>query len=404
MRALILIAVAGLLGPLLGSFRRWPVPVVVGEVIGGIIIGPAVLGWVSIADPVVNILHTAGFAVLMFTVALHLPLRDKTLRKGIRPASLAIVGTFAVGFALGGLISWLLGLPHLWTWGLLCANSSAALALPVLRPEPDKPIDESTGRLVVWIAGADLLAVLLVPLTTSSRGLGKVVLGSLIVTAVAWVSFFALRALGRRRWWSELRTQSRHRGWGVDLRVALILLFGLTWIAQGSGTSALVAGFAAGIAVSALGADERLLTEVVGIGEGFFIPAFFVALGTTLRPQSLVDSKALELVALLVAGSLLAHLAGSLLVRLGGRGTLVSSAQLGVPAAVVTIGAAGHWLRPAEATAIMGVALISIGLCSLGAAIHSQPLPRDRGTLTHLLAPFTHPGETDAGPLGPSSV
>jgi Kef-type K+ transport system membrane component KefB len=170
----------------------------------------------------------------------------------------------------------------------------------------------------------------------------------------------------------------------------LILVFGLTWIAETSGTSALVAGFASGIAVAAAGADDRLLTEVVGIGEGFFIPAFFVALGTTLRPQALGNKTALTLAGLLVVASIGTHYVGSLVARSGWRGTFVACAQLGVPAAVVTIGTANGWLPASQATAIMGVSLLSIGLCSFGALLSERPTRiRDRGTLTHLLAPFS---------------
>ena len=390
MKALILLSVAGLLGPLLGSVRRWPIPVVVGEVLGGILIGPAVLNLVSLQDPVVDVLHRAGFAILMFTLALHLPLRDRSLRHGVRPAIAATLGSFFVGALVGLGIAHLLHLSHAFVWGLLAANSSAALALPILRPNPSDALDESTGRLVAWIALADLAAVLLVPLTTSSGSLWKVAAGSLLVTAVGWLGYAILRLLGRTPWWRQVRLNSRERGWGVDLRTALILVFGLTWIAEISGTSALVAGFASGIAVAATGADDRLLTEIVGIGEGFFIPAFFVALGTSLQPQALTDPTALELMGLLIAASLVTHYVGAVLSRSGWRGTFVASAQLGVPAAVVTIGSAKGWLPASQATAIMGVSLVSIGLCSLGAVLSSKPARiRDRGTLTHLLAPFS---------------
>ncbi len=381
--------IAGLLGPLLSSYKRWPIPVVVGEVLGGIIIGPAVLGWVSLEDPVVSALHRAGFALLMFTVALHLPLRDRTLRHGVRRATIATVATFIGGAIAGWLIAGILDVGRPWLWAILVANSSAALALPVLRADPTVALDEATGRLVVWIAMTDLVAVLFVPLVTAKGSILTVVLGSLLVTAAAWAAFYSLRWLGGTAWWRSVQIRSRLQGWGVDLRVALILLFGLTWIAIGSGTSALVAGFASGFAVASLGANDRLLTEIVGIGEGFFIPAFFVALGTSLRPHSVLDAKALSLVGLLVAGSLAAHFLGALLSRSGWRGTFVASAQLGVPAGIITIGTSEGWLSPPEASAIMAVSMISIGLCTIGAALASRPIHvRDRGTLTHLLRPL----------------
>src|ERR1019366_3356970 len=74
-----MIVLAGLGGPLLGVLGRSFVPVVVGEILAGVLVGPAVLGAVHPAGATVSFLGEIGFAMLMLTVGMHLPLRDRRL-------------------------------------------------------------------------------------------------------------------------------------------------------------------------------------------------------------------------------------------------------------------------------------------------------------------------------------
>ncbi|NCY16020.1 MAG: cation:proton antiporter, partial [Actinobacteria bacterium] len=68
MGAVAVIVAAGLLGPLLAVWRRFPMPVVIGEILAGFLVGPQLLDIVHPDEPVVVALHDAGFALLMFTV------------------------------------------------------------------------------------------------------------------------------------------------------------------------------------------------------------------------------------------------------------------------------------------------------------------------------------------------
>jgi Kef-type K+ transport system membrane component KefB len=91
-----------------------------------------------------------------------------------------------------------------------------------------------------------------------------------------------------------------------------VMLFALAWVGPKLGTSMLVAGFAAGLLVSAFGVSTRLTTQIVGIGEGFLIPAFFVVLGTALEPNGLTTVHGLILMAGLIIGTVVVHLFGGL--------------------------------------------------------------------------------------------
>ena len=100
--------------------------------------------------------------------------------------------------------------------------------------------------------------------------------------------------------------------WALDLRLALLSLFVLAWIAVRSGTSILIAGFAVGLVVAVIGGPKRLSTQVTGIAAGFFVPLFFVTLGAKLDLRAVVEKPSiLELTALLIVANVAVHIVGA---------------------------------------------------------------------------------------------
>ena len=86
---LALIVAAGLAGPLLAASRRAFVPVVVGEILAGVVLGRSGLDVVNADNETLSFLADAGFAMLMLTVGMHVPLRDARLRRGLGRGALA---------------------------------------------------------------------------------------------------------------------------------------------------------------------------------------------------------------------------------------------------------------------------------------------------------------------------
>lgn len=80
---LALVAVVGMAGPLLASVPRLRIPVVIGELAVGLLIGRTGFGLVDPADPTFSLLADIGFALVMFVVGTHVPIRDVTLRSSI---------------------------------------------------------------------------------------------------------------------------------------------------------------------------------------------------------------------------------------------------------------------------------------------------------------------------------
>jgi Kef-type K+ transport system membrane component KefB len=374
---LALIVVAGLAGPILAASRRAFVPVVVGEILAGVILGRSGLDVVPADNATLSFLAEAGFAMLMLTVGMHVPLGDRRLRRALRPGALA-AAVAAIAAPVGGLVvAALTGTGHIAIYAVLLASGSAAIVLPTLQ---ERKLDGPEALVVIaQVTVADVAAILAVPLVLQPSRATDALLGGLLIAACALIVFFVARSLRPRRWVHRLRKRSKRRGWALDLRLALAVLFGLAWIAQESGTSVLLGGFSMGLVVAAIGGPKRLSTQVRGVAEGFFIPLFFVVLGARLDVSALVEQPDLLLVtAALIVLNLVVHALAALATRQPPAAGLIATAQLGVPAAVVQIGLQEHVITPGLGAAVTLAALATLGLCAFGTSLLARrigPLP-----------------------------
>jgi Kef-type K+ transport system membrane component KefB len=380
---LALVVAAGLVGPLLASLRRFGPPVVVGQIAAGLAIGTSGFGWVDPSDPLLNGLANVGFALLMFVVGTHLPVRERHLRSALVVGAGVAATVGALAALAGKVLAPLVGLDRPAVLAVLLATSSGAVALPVLQAlgRSDRIVLVAT----VWVAIADVSTVVLLPVVLATGGVRRVLFGGLLVV-VAAVGLLMLAKAGRdHRWVHRMRQLSRDRGWGLDLRISLLALFACAWLATRFGTSILIAGFAVGAVVALLGQPRRVAQQLVGIGEGFAIPLFFVHLGAQLDLGALLRSpRALAFAGALAAVAITIHVVASLVWRLPPGIGLLASAQLGVPAAVVSIGLATNQLTAAQGAAVMASLLVTLGACAVGGAVLGHS-----GSLTDASAPVT---------------
>jgi Kef-type K+ transport system membrane component KefB len=362
---LLAIVLAGLGGPLLGLSERRFVPVVIGEIAAGVLVGETGLEIVDPSEPTLAFLGEVGFAMLMLTVGMHLPLRDPQLAGALRGGAVlaAIVGVLAVpaGFAAATIA----GTGHAAVFAVVLASGSAAVLLPALQETRAEGPDVLAVMAQVTIA--DVVTILSVPIVLQPERTGDAALGAALVTVAVAALYGASRLLAGHRWVDHVRRMSKRRHWALDLRLSLLVLFLLAWIAQKSGTSVLIAGFGAGVTVALIGGPKRLSTQMRGVADGFFIPLYFVLLGAQLDLRGLVSDPAmLALTGALAALNVAIHLAAVALVRRPLSAGLTATAQLGVPAAVASLGLAESVLSSTVATAIVAAAVVSLGVCTIG--------------------------------------
>jgi Kef-type K+ transport system membrane component KefB len=365
---LTLIILAGLGGPLLASSRRILVPVVVGELLAGVALGKTGAGLIHADNPTIAFLGDIGFAVLMMAAGMHVPLRNKQLLGSLLQGAIAVAVSAALGVGGGLLIANVLGFGHPAIWAVLLATGSAAIVLPALEEAGVGP--EKAILAMAWVTLADITTIVAVPLVMNPSKAVRAGLGALAVTGGGLVVLGVARLLSREHVVHALRRLSGPRAWALDLRVSLIALFALAALAQLIGTSIMIAGFAAGLVVAVEGGPQRLSDQVAGVAGGFLVPVFFVVLGASLNVRALVQTpKELELAAGLVVGMIAVHILAGMAIRAPVWTSMIVTAQLGVPAAVVKLGLAQGVLVPGEGAAVIVGAIASIGICAAGVAI-----------------------------------
>ena len=129
---LVLIGVVALLGPLLSLPRSWRIPVVIGELIGGIIIGSSGFGLVDSTDKTFTFLANLGFGLTMFVAGSHVPLRNADIRPLLFWGLVRTAGVGVIAAIFGVILAEVFHTGHAAVYAVLMASSSAALILPVV--------------------------------------------------------------------------------------------------------------------------------------------------------------------------------------------------------------------------------------------------------------------------------
>src|SRR5271163_4684884 len=205
-----------------------------------------------------------------------------------------------------------------------------------------------------------------------SGGPATAALGALAIAGCAVVLFVFLRVVDRRALLERLHGYSQKHQLALELRTNLFVLFALAALAVNTHVSIMLAGFALGLVIAAVGEPRRLARQLFGITEGFFGPLFFVWLGASLQVRELGSHPKFILLGVgLGLGAVLAHCVGRLL---GQPITLavLSAAQLGVPVAAATIGTEEHLLAAGESSALMFGALLTIACASIAGALAAR--------------------------------
>lgn len=366
---LALIGAIALLGPLLAVPRGLAIPVVIGEVCAGLAIGDSGLGLFDTTDATATFLADLGFALVMFEAGTHVPLRDPHLRSGIRRGAARCVAIGVLAALAAVAIDRMFHNDHLGLYAVLMASSSAAVIMPIV--ESHRLSGPAIVEMLPQIALADAACIVALPLVIDPPRAGSAALGSVAVIACA-VGMYALlrymKASGLRK---KMHSVSEERRFALELRVDLVVLFALAALAVATHVSIMLAGFALGVAVAAVGEPRRLARQVFGVTEGFFGPYYFVWLGASLDLNALWAHRGMIWLGVTLGiGAVVVHAAMWVTGQPVAVGAL-TSAQLGVPVSAVTLGTQLDLFVPAEGPAILLGALITLAVASLAR-------PRDR--------------------------
>ena len=367
---LAVILAAGILGPVLAWSRHWQVPVVIGELIAGVLLGRTGIGYLHAANPGFVLLANLGFALVMFVAGSHVPMRNPALRPALWTGLLraAVVGVAAA--VLGVALAAWFGTGHGAMYAVLMASSSAALILPIV-----DSLRLGTGpvlEMLPQVAIADTVCIVALPLAIDPARAVRAAVGAVAVLAAAGLIFVVLRYFERRGVRHRVHVVSEKRKFALELRINLVILCVLAALAIQMHVSIMLAGFAFGLGVAAIGEPRRLARQLFALTEGFLGPVFFVWLGASLDLRALGTHPSLiGLGVLLGIGAAVAHLVPRGLgqpVSLG----LLAAAQLGVPVAAAAVGTQTGTLVPGEASAMILGALVTIALATAGGSLAAR--------------------------------
>jgi Kef-type K+ transport system membrane component KefB len=366
---LALIAAVAVLGPVLALRRSWHLPVVLGELAGGIALGPTGLGLLQAHNDTFTFLADIGFALVMFVAGSHVPVGDR-LRTALRTGACRAVGVGVLSAALGVVLAKMFGTGHAPLYGVLLTSSSAALILPIV--DSVHLAGAPVLQMLPQVAIADVACIVALPLVVDTGHAGRAALGALAVLLAATVLFAILRYLQRSGLRRRAHRMSAERKFALELRVSLVILFALAALATATHVSIMLAGFSLGLAVAAVGQPRRLARQLFAVTDGFFAPLFFVWLGASLDLRELGRHPSMIGLGLaLGVGAVMTHAA----MRLTGQPTAIAAltaAQLGVPVAAATIGAQSGLLRPGEPAALLLGALLTIVVAVLSASLAAR--------------------------------
>ncbi len=379
---------AALLGPLLAAGRRPLVPVLIGELAAGAILGRTGFRLLDASMQPLAAFYALGFAMLMLSAGTRVDLRSPDLRAGAPRAALTVGVVCLLSIPAGWAVAVGLGVPNPWLLAVLLAGSSAALVFPIL--EERGLAGPRVAFLVTWVLIADALTAVLMPLALTGPGQIPLALaGDAAIVAIGAAVVLAFRPRPVQARMLVYFERSRQRGWALQLRLSILLLLVLATIAVSSGGSELIAGFVAGIVISTLREPGRLALQLSGLAQGFFVPAFFVLLGTKLDLRAMVsDPRAIGLAVAMAVGSVVVHVLASLVTG-GGRRRLpagfMASAQLGLPAAAASLGLASGKMAPALAAALVAGGCLTLIPALVGAAL-TAPGPAPEGAAAKVAA------------------
>ncbi|WP_143288661.1 monovalent cation:proton antiporter family protein [Calderihabitans maritimus] len=352
------------------------IPVVVGEILAGLVIGKSGLNVVT-ADPWLDFLATFGFTYLMFLSGLEVDLEGINLSRvnNKRPqiarlltgALLYFVATLILSFLIA-LFLWQQKLiKNPWLLALIFSTTSLGIVVPVLKERG--LIDTSLGQnILISAVLADFLTMFLTTVLVALATTGPT--HEVLLILVLFVAFFLLYRTGLVL--SRLPIMRNLAGATSEIQVrgALATMLFFISLAQELGSEIILGAFLAGVIISLLsrrGSSLRLKLDAIGYG--FFIPIFFITVGSQLDLAVLVHSHtALILVPAFLVSAFLVKVIPALFFRSYSNlreklaaGILLSS-RLSLIIAVSTIGLRLGAISETTHAAVIIVAIVTSSL------------------------------------------
>ncbi len=287
-----MLAVFGTAKLLAEVFERLRQPAIVGEILAGVLIGPAVLGWVT-PSPILTTLADLGVMFLLFRVGLET--RSSQFMKVGRTALLVATLGVVAPFALGWWVMALWGQPRVEAIFVGAALVATSVGITARLLSERGLLGQRASRVILAAAVIDDVLGFMVLAVVSAVAREHVRIPELILSAALAAGFTAVVARFGSGTVIRLfpHIQRGLRTGEVQFNIALIAMFALAAIAASTGVAALIGAFLAGMAFSG-SLEERVHTLSSGVSE-LLTPFFLVGIGLHLNLHALANGPTLAL-------------------------------------------------------------------------------------------------------------
>jgi len=370
--SLAVVAAVAFVAPLaLGLVPALRLPAVVLEIVLGIVVGPAVLGWVHVDGPV-RVMSLLGLAFLLLLAGLEVQfdmLRGRLLR--ITAAGFAASFAVAVGAALLLNVGGVTHSPLL--IAIMLAATSLGVVIPVLKDSGEA--ETRFGQLVLAGASiADLATIVLLSLFFSEQSSSVGAKVALLIGFVLLIGAVALAVMRAQRSMRISAALVRLQDTTAQIRVrgAFVLLAAFVVLAEKFGLEAILGAFVAGAVLKLVDTDQAMThpqfhRKLEAAGFGIFVPFFFVTSGVRFDLHSLFASgSAIARVPIFLAALLAARGLPALLYRhdVGDRKAaaagLLQATSLGFFVVAGQIGMELGLISKATGAALIAAGLLSV--------------------------------------------
>ncbi len=277
-------------------FGRWGIPDVIGQILVGVICGPALLGWFQ-QTAMIEQFQEIGVIILMFIAGLESDL--SLLKKYLKPALAVALGGMILPIVIMGGASYLFGIDPFEAFfiGVIFSATSVSISVAVLREF--KKLDSKEGATILGaavaddIAGVMMLSIMISMMNSrgehvpnSGHGSLPLWLTLLLQAGFFVVSYFLIRWLAPKL----MKISEQMLPVASSSIMAMIVCLGMATAAEAVSLSGAVGSFFAGIAIANTHKKETINRSFVPIGYAMFIPIFFVNVGLSMRLDHFWDS------------------------------------------------------------------------------------------------------------------
>jgi monovalent cation:H+ antiporter-2, CPA2 family len=396
--SLLIVVTAAFITPIiLHRFKLSFIPVVVAEILMGLVIGKTGLNVVH-ADTWLGTLSTLGFIFLMFLSGLEIDFSAFTKSKKSPGVKREPNSFLASGLIFGGIFIISLGLSFLFVWAgfidnaflmtMIISTISLGVVVPTLKEA--HLMKTTIGQIILLTAViADLVTMILLAVFVSLHEGGKGNTWLLLVLFVAGIClYFIGRGFKNRNIFETLSTSTVQ----IGTRAVFTLIIVLVGLSETIGAENILGAFLAGVLVSLLSPNQELLHKLDSFGYGFLIPIFFVMVGVNLNLWALLsDPKLLMLIPLLLLGLFISKLVPVYLLKIWyDTKTVIASGFLLTSTLSLVIAAATIGEKMKIISSKMGGTLILVAVITsiIAPIVFKKLFPRERAANKKLKVVF----------------